>query len=558
MPSPLTLTTPGFAAGKFGNALTAGYGIAAGLPSAAAYTIEAWIKSTATVATDVAFSQTGVFWAGLVNGKPSFTVEGASAPTNDHLQNTGPTAINDGAWHHVAIVLGATCRMYVDGTLAATDAGTNPSLTGKQANFASNGLGARCYSGSPGTFTFSGGVDELAVWTGEKYSANFTPPASPYAGTETNLARLYHLEADGTDSQGTAPPPPPTGVTVARNDPAVFYAPGVWQDNGTSRIANTTGAYLDLQFTGTAITLTTAALAAGQSAYPKLRAFVDNGPGIDIQLTAGGTSYPIASGLAAGTHALRLVTVAFDQGTSYWDLTASVRVNGFVIDAAATASAAPRRSKIGYFFGDSIVQGASMFGATDGVATQDGTLTFAHLLAEAFDIDMGQVGYGGQGFVNGGGGGVPAFNTAYSSYSAGVSRLAGGVLSPAPDYVFCEHGANPVGGTDPTQAQVAQAITNLRTIAPNALIFMFVPVGGFRRAIITAAVNAAVSAGDTKLRLIDAGTTAQVGFTGFGNPNRRSFDGIHPNQLGHATLAPAYAKLLQHELEPRRFTVAVS
>jgi hypothetical protein len=635
MASNLTLTTPTYPASKFGNGLAAGYGVAASLASSSALTVECWFKVASAGATEVIACQSGIFWMGLVGGKPSFTMEGSGS---DKAQKTGATAKDDGNWHHMALSMGTTCVLYVDGVSVAS---YGVSLASTVSDF-SKPFGVSTYTNTAPNFLFSGIVDEVAVWSTAKYTGAFTPATSAYTGAEANLLRLYHLDSDGADSAGVttatattlsgptggasgaastnftvgangpiigtfvvtpndasgggtfAPTSAsinsasPTGtftytpasagpkriattndgsltnptaitytasaavVTIARNNAAIFYAPYVWKDDGTSVNANTTGAYLDFQFTGTSIILNTASLSG---TLPKVRCFIDNGPPITIQLVAGTTAYPVVSGLAAGAHSIRLVTVALDQGTSYWTLAASVRVASFTLDTGASVSAvATRGSKRAIFFGDSIAQGASMLGAADGLINQDGTLSAPTIMAEALDAELGQVGYGGQGFAAAGGRGVPALNTAYALYSNGTSRLTGGVLSPAPDYVFCWHGTN---GT-PVQADVATSISNFRTIAPNAMIFMIVPPGGFRQSAITLATNAAITAGDAKVFLIDAGEVGQLGVNGVGSATKDSFDGLHPNQWKHARLASQYAALIQHILEPRRFTVAVS
>jgi hypothetical protein len=43
-------------------------------------------------------------------------------------------------------------------------------------------------------------VDEVAIFAGARYSANFTPPSAPYVGNEPNLIALYHLDGGLTNS----------------------------------------------------------------------------------------------------------------------------------------------------------------------------------------------------------------------------------------------------------------------------------------------------------------------------------------------------------------------
>jgi hypothetical protein len=193
--NPLTGTSPVFAAtgGPFGaGAMTGGTAVTAFSPMAAfpvSTTVELWVRCNAVVTgnkTFIAQTQTGGGAWGLYvnNGNLVFNSIG--------VDNTGP-ALTVGAWTHVAIVFGShsePARVYVNGVLAITigiglyGPGTQP-------------LNLRTRSGS-NSLTTTGDISDLTIWEGQRYSANFTPPAAPYTGSE-GMLHYYHL-ADTTDS----------------------------------------------------------------------------------------------------------------------------------------------------------------------------------------------------------------------------------------------------------------------------------------------------------------------------------------------------------------------
>nr|MDO8134515.1 LamG-like jellyroll fold domain-containing protein [Candidatus Njordarchaeum guaymaensis] len=93
-----------------------------------------------------------------------------------------------GAWQHLAWVHdGTQMRIYVNGTNRAQVMtsylpynGLAPFIIG----------GSDIFSGQADNVT----LDEVAVWSYTKYTANFAPPTEPYAGNEANLRGLWHLD----------------------------------------------------------------------------------------------------------------------------------------------------------------------------------------------------------------------------------------------------------------------------------------------------------------------------------------------------------------------------
>lgn len=207
--------SPTFAAGAtgFGNAVTsvsdANYftysvnPIANGTGQA---TIEGKIKTTET-GTKVLLCWSSSCWLGISAGQIAFY--------QNSIQHSYGPSVNDGAWHHIAWTGDGTAqefKLFVDGTLVGTinNAGS-PGTTGQFLSTATwfgrlNGLT---------TYAWTGAFDEIAMWTGLKYTGSYTVPTSPYTGSESNLVALYHLEADGTDSAGSIPPITSSGISAS-------------------------------------------------------------------------------------------------------------------------------------------------------------------------------------------------------------------------------------------------------------------------------------------------------------------------------------------------------
>lgn len=195
--------TPTFTAGKFGNAMggisDSNYISVAGSPitftSTSSWAAEAWVNTTSTG--NVVFFSSGpgysAFFMGLNAGQFYVALNGAATLT------AGGAAINDGNWHHVAMQLigGTQLSLFVDGNLVGqqTAAAWTPTST------STYDIGRLTWG--TGYSWSAGQIDEVAMWTGVRYTANFTPPTSPYLGSELGLVALFHLNADGTNSEAS-------------------------------------------------------------------------------------------------------------------------------------------------------------------------------------------------------------------------------------------------------------------------------------------------------------------------------------------------------------------
>jgi hypothetical protein len=206
MPSNLTLTSATFTAGKFANGMNGGKARAAGnvLPSATQFTVDCWVKGASTGAIRVAVSEPNAFWIGQSSTGVAQAKYGQGGTEVDLLTTK---SLTDGLFHHLELVISAAGgKLFVDGVLEASSA-TTPTT----ANVVITGI-FEVWGIANGVFPYTGGVvDEVAVWSSEKHTTTFTPETAAYAGTETNLVALYHLNDDGVDSIGGSPA---TAVTM--------------------------------------------------------------------------------------------------------------------------------------------------------------------------------------------------------------------------------------------------------------------------------------------------------------------------------------------------------
>lgn len=200
----LTLTGAAFAAATFANGLSAGYGRAAGVANAGGtFTIECRAKCSAPNSTAAII---GSYGFAAICHTPEGKIYAIYGLAEGSRQIDTNFYLNDGAPHHLELVVGPNmgganigAMLFIDG--APVGSNSNGSLYDPQlANFTVGG-----YSNNGNVFTapFNGVTDEVAVWNVVRHTAAFTPPTAPYTGNETGLVALYHLDGNGTNSQGT-------------------------------------------------------------------------------------------------------------------------------------------------------------------------------------------------------------------------------------------------------------------------------------------------------------------------------------------------------------------
>ncbi|WP_435010839.1 beta strand repeat-containing protein [Tundrisphaera lichenicola] len=356
-------------------------------------------------------------------------------------------------------------------------------------------------------------------------------------------------------------------VTIAANDSNWVDTPGnVDVRSSSSAVMANWGAGRSIGFTGTSCVanfslarLTAANIPLAQ--YPKIAYSIDNGAWQTAQAAA---SVTLATGLAAGTHSLQIVlanAVASSDAalTTIYDRwvnpDSAVYLTSLTVDSGAASAAVPSflaaRPRRALFFGNSMTAGTiTIAPGSYLIDSNDGRYTWAAVVGEALNMDVGNCAWPGQSYPGPATGGVPKFfdpatpaNSTYRFISQGRPRSFTGITD-----VFFAHGV--IESTDPSSNVIA-ALTNMRSLLPaGAKMWQLIPFGGHWRAEITAAVNSyKATSGDTLCYVIDLGTTAQTGLAMTGSAasgsTKQSYDNYHPNAERQAQLGAMAAKAIQ-------------
>lgn len=336
---------------------------------------------------------------------------------------------------------------------------------------------------------------------------------------------------------------PSTDVEFDVDEAALFWSPYTWLSEGAGALqsnnvrvgaayawSNQRGAYLKFRATvessgAIRLRVNTASLnGLSANGCPTLAWSVNGGAQQTELLAYSASEYEVdlATGLAAGTYEVFVWfrSIFITQGGDEWTGPANrVQISKVVLSENGTLSAAARRTKDMVVFGDSITEGDLNMSGTRGVDSQDALNTYGYFLAGALDAEVGIVGDFGQRWS--------WLRDTWDFYSAGNSRLFGGLLSPAPDYVVINYGEN--GST--STADVTNTLAAIAAAAPNAEIFVLVPFSGQDRAAIAAATL------PDNATLIDLAPPELLS-----GRLVWSYDGEHPDLLGHANVAGLLAK----------------
>ena len=175
---------------------------------------DGWITGNIVFDRDIYFEgDYGDFGIALNDGKVAFGLSVGSSGTT----LCGSRTVADNQWHHIAVTRRTTGGMaiFVDGqpdggtTGAAGDASYRD---GRSINGNTWDpyivLGAEKHDAGSAYPSFSGWLDELRISNTVRYTAAFTPPASPFA-TDGGTMALYHFDegtgtsvADVSDASG--------------------------------------------------------------------------------------------------------------------------------------------------------------------------------------------------------------------------------------------------------------------------------------------------------------------------------------------------------------------
>lgn len=629
----LTLqTSPTYnASGKFGQSLSGGNGYSANQPiTAFPFTLEAWVKATASGSVEVAAGRASVGWFGKAANNTAVAHFGAgvggTGPGND-ITLASAVNIADGAWHHLRLVVTSAGGTFsVDGVQASTSSAAPTFDT------ANKYFGVRAFfntdSSATATFPFQGEVDEVAVFN-TALPTTYTSPVAAYAGIESGQVALYHLDGNGVDSQGagaatavtlsgptsgtvavastaftvgadgtitgTVVVTPsdggaggtfaPTTVSISSASPTatftytaattgaktisvtnngsltnpsnitytaaaaaagaldtskILFSPGNWSISAGSAKTINDGAYFSGSFTGASCTLGFD-ISATSDPKPKLSYRVDkNGPWTAFDLAATVTLAIPTENASMTTHTFEVVVQQTSEANSRWaPQNTAVVFNGITLAGGGVQSTVPTAKALkGLFFGDSIFNGVNSLNLSTGDSTTRGRASMAYpfLMRDLLDMEVGVVGFGGQGWVTTGGGSVPVFPSTYASLFSGTARVLTGY-----DAIVINQGQNDVSAA--TSAQVTTVLNALIAATDRRTkIIILVPLSGRQAANLQAGIAACTA--PARVSYVD--TTGW--FTA-----ANSVDNVHPVGWEHQlSIAPKCAAALRPIIAPVR------
>lgn len=293
------------------------------------------------------------------------------------------------------------------------------------------------------------------------------------------------------------------------------------------------GSTLKFSFTGRILGLIVDTTIIGTSLaakrWPRVACQIDGGAWQTQQIPVSTRRIVLASGLSSGTHTAVVQFLAEDSAFSRWSPVVCLPIIGIGVEHGGSITPAAARSGKMIAYGDSISEGAWALGtsgdSTDYATYQSAKDDYLFAVADYFDCDLGMVAFGGTGWQNAYNG-IPQLQLSWDSYFTATSRLSGGLLTPAPNWLLCNLGTNDV--TIPSTT-IKNWLGAVRTGAgASCKIALFVPFNGAQRTFITTEFNDYQTATpDALCKLID-----------LGSPSFATTDGTHPSVAGHATLAP--------------------
>ncbi|NNN32954.1 G-D-S-L family lipolytic protein [Streptomyces sp. S3(2020)] len=186
------------------------------------------------------------------------------------------------------------------------------------------------------------------------------------------------------------------------------------------------------------------------------------------------------------------------------------------------------------FYGDSITQGVMALCDVNTSDCADGTAAYPTLVADALHASLTQVGFGRQGVIQTGNGGVPAASDAYG-WNFAASRAD---TDRGADAIVVNQGTNDTAwGPDEFRTAYRAYLDKLRTAAPHARILALRPFNGAHAEDIAAVV---AELADARIEFVDS--------TDWLSAADGDFNGtVHPSAQGHRKAADRLIALLAKE-----------
>jgi lysophospholipase L1-like esterase len=355
---------------------------------------------------------------------------------------------------------------------------------------------------------------------------------SPDAGTPPN-ADLSGFMGTPPDLSSVPPPPTPAIEFIGRFDNSDPAGPKFAWSGSTIRV----------RFSGTQLTLKLKD--PSQPGYANTYTIVVDG-GAPTQLTADGTksSYPIATGLAAGTH-----EVAITRNTEAF--VGVAQFLGFDYGPGGALLAPTPRGRRIELIGDSITCGYGDEGADQNckfsTATEDNFIAYGSVAARALDADAVTLAWSGKGvYRNNDSSMTETMPILWKRTLPADPQSAWSFATPPPDAVVINLATNDFAPGTPDEKGFVAAyqglLSDVRARYPSAHIFAALGpmLGGAELASARTFINEAIAnLHDAQVQLIEFPT--QDGSTGFGCD-------WHPSAQTHQAMGTQLAAAIKSAL----------
>ncbi|MEU9171092.1 SGNH/GDSL hydrolase family protein [Streptomyces sp. NPDC048420] len=325
---------------------------------------------------------------------------------------------------------------------------------------------------------------------------------------------------------GAVPPASASGgVNVVRPDDGRIAYEGHWSRTAEAAVTVNSGSRLRFRFSGTTVH---ALFDISSITVPaQIHVSVDGGPK-EVHAVGKGDLAITAAG--RGPHVVEISVKDVFSRVNRWvpPLESGVALTG--IRGYLLPQHRFRKRELA-FYGDSITQGVMALCEVNTSDCADGTAAYPTLVADALHASLTQVGFGRQGVIQTGNGGVPAASEAYGwNYAGSRARPDRGA-----DVIVVNQGTNDAAsGAAEFRAAYRAYLAQLRSAAPHARILALRPFDGSHAADIAAVVD---ELGDRRVEFVDT--------TGWLDPAVGDFNGtVHPSVQGHRKAAERLIDLI--------------
>lgn len=440
----------------------------------------------------------------------------------------------------------ALFHLEADGTDSHGASGdtTAPTVPGTPAATAGN---------ASATITFSASTDNVGVAGYRVYSSVdsyassvATGSASPITVTGLTNGTAYTFKVAAYDAAGNTSAQstisnsvtPTSGSTsILPNDTGIAYSPFNWNVGSSKASTINAGAYFSASISNATAIALNFDVTSNSTPLPRIKARVDDGPWA-IYTLAASIALTMPTTNTWGSHIIEVVVLSTDLFGNRWVGTqVNVNFTGLTCTGSSVATrAVPISGRPNVlFYGDSITEA---YKSLENLSTPDGSdasVGWAYLQKQYLGIEAGIVGFGGQGWLVGGTGSVPALPSSYNLLYTGVSRS---FTTTVPDLIVINMGEN--DGANDVTAAATSFLNTLLALNSTTKIALMRPFSGKAAAFLQAAATAC----NAPSRVTYVDTTGWFNSTDSG-------DGQHPYGIASASsLAPRLASALRPILTP--------